>query len=304
MVSLTIISPTRRYQETRLQDHFDKCHRLNCVARLFKKNKNKELLRLGKILCIMCGFQYTSISGLLDLIKCPDTTHRLWCVALPRSARSVCAPGCHSVQKSAQEDPAESRQTDHRVEVTGHFWHSALTDFYVTPVCSLLTALSPSPLKFKKKKPLPVASWLTCAARLEDHSAPSPFPTLSAAAVYLFLSETFSLSLNSLRSWSRSWKSLWRVSAVRSESLERLDWERGRWDDLRTPPIPPQYNTHTHRPLLLLRGGSAGSGRDDRFAWVKSHRKDPKRAQSECSLNVLKTSYSVSLDITIRQHFI
>lgn len=151
MVSLTIISPTRRYQETRLQDHFDKCHRLNCVARLFKKNKNKELLRLGKILCIMCGFQYTSISGLLDLIKCPDTTHRLWCVALPRSARSVCAPGCHSVQKSAQEDPAESRQTDHRVEVTGHFWHSALTDFYVTPVCSLLTALSPSPLKLKKK---------------------------------------------------------------------------------------------------------------------------------------------------------
>ncbi len=72
----------------------------------------------------------------LDLLM----THRLWCLALFRSVRSVCAPGCHSVQQRAQEDPAESRQTDHRVEVAGHFWQSALSDFYFSPARSLLTA--------------------------------------------------------------------------------------------------------------------------------------------------------------------
>lgn len=51
---------------------------------------------------------------------------------------------------------------------------------------------------------------------------------------------------------------LWRVSAVRTASLERLDWESERWDDWSTPPPPPptpNHITHAHS----LKRGSAGS---------------------------------------------
>lgn len=109
-----------------------------------------------------------------DLRKRPKTTHRFWCVALSRSARSVCAPGCHSVQYSAQEDPADSREKDHRVEVTGHLLqsvYSGLFSFSLHSVFSRLVSGSRFLLKFFFFFKLPVASRLTCVGRREDHSA-------------------------------------------------------------------------------------------------------------------------------------
>lgn len=60
----------------------------------------------------------------------PELTHRLRRVALPGSVGSLCAPGCHRVQESVQEDPSESRHTEHRVEMTGRFCYPPFRDFY------------------------------------------------------------------------------------------------------------------------------------------------------------------------------
>lgn len=156
-------------------------------------------------------------------MKCPEKTYRLWCVALPRSVRSVCAPGCHNVQESAQEDPAESRHTDHRVD------RKLLTvsSQRLSSIFCILSPHCPVPrLLLEIKIALPVTSWLTCAARLEDHSAPSPFQTPFAAECNCFYLKVFSCLLQLGAVLEQEPRTLWRVSAVRSESLERLGERR------------------------------------------------------------------------------
>lgn len=81
-----------------------------------------------------------------------------------------------------------------------------------------------------------------------------PFAIPDALHVWVQLLQKLSPCLLStrLQSWSKSWKLFGGFSAVRSESLERLDWESGRWDDLSAPlPHPKTYNIHTQRIHLL-----------------------------------------------------
>lgn len=102
-----------------------------------------------------------------------------------------------------------------------------------------------------------MASWLTCAARLEDHSAPLLSPTLPNTAqlpsLSFSVSETFSVGLNSLLSSSTSWNSSESFRAALPKfGASRFGGERGGWDDFSSPLYPTRIhitrsNTkHTH----------------------------------------------------------
>lgn len=80
-------------------------------------------------------------------------THRLRYAALPGSVRPLCAPGCHGVQQRTQENPAESRQVNHGVEVIGHLGQSG-------PWPLEILRCDPSlPLKLKKKRVVTGGLW-------------------------------------------------------------------------------------------------------------------------------------------------
>lgn len=172
----------------------------------------------------------------------PELTHRLRRVALPGSVGSLRAPGCHRVQESVQEDPSESRHTEHRVEVTGHFCHPTSSETFAT----LLSAHGKQEgEKRKKKKALKMTSLLTRACRLEDHLVGSPFPKLSATVQLL----SWNFSPVTLRS---SWKLFGEFPRCAPKVWSVLTPGEGGGTISAAPPPHPLYTPpqHTHAHAL------------------------------------------------------
>lgn len=130
-----------------------------------KTEKSSAILLVGlqnMQVCVFChglvfseaNYVMSLIKGLFCAIKSPNKTHRLRWVALPRSARTPRTPGCHSLQQTAQEDPAEHRQVEHLPEVTGHLQHRTFFKFILLSLsdCVLSSYSLCFELKSKKKR--------------------------------------------------------------------------------------------------------------------------------------------------------
>lgn len=164
------------------------------------------------------------VYGARQRYLCLDKVPRGDLPTLVRRTASVCPVGVRprAPRCAGERSGRASWIRTHRASCRGD--RTLLTVFSQRLLWLYTASTLTRPPRIKREKmPLPVSSWLTCAFRPEDDSAYSPFPTLPAAECSSF--ELFSLSTR-----CSGW-----------ESLERLDWESERWDDLWRPPTPPLH---------------------------------------------------------------
>lgn len=173
------------------------------------------------------------------------------CLGLPGRSAPQGATACSSALRKTQLIPGRTTIPSMLLDTC----RSQLkADFSLFSPHSVLSVIARFPVSFevqkKKSYRWPLGSHVQVGERTIPplrHSRRTPLVKVSVSALNFswLLPTRCSPEAGAINS----------LESLRSTNLERLDWERGRWDGLSEYPTPPII----HTAQVLLRGGSTGS---------------------------------------------